>query len=149
MKYRGYKIDDRINVYKSNRLSKYCSDGLSTISLTSEDLKELLKAVENKEKELESSGIPHDDICVTVVMTGDSKQYNPNGADWEPSFETELSWSEPESDEESKKRIKKIKSRIDQGIEIERKKKEDEERKKRKSLEKAIKLVKESGFTVK
>jgi hypothetical protein len=148
MKYRGYKIDDRINVYKSTRLPKYCSDGLSTISLTSEDLKELLEAVENKEKELESSGIPHDDICVTVVMTGESEQYNPNGADWEASFETEISWSEPESDEESKKRIEKTKSRIDQGIEIERKKKEDEERQKRKSLEQAIQLVEQSGFKV-
>lgn len=148
MKYRGYDIDDNVNVWKSSRLSKYCCDGLSTISLTREDLKELLEAVENKEKELESSGIPHDDICVTVVMTGESEQYNPNGADWEPSFETEISWSEPESDEESKKRIEKIKRRIDQGIEIERKKKENEEKKKKEALEQAIQLVKKSGFTV-
>ena len=149
MKYRGYDIDNRINVWKTSRLPKYCSDGLNSISLTSEDLKELLEAVEKKEKELKGTGIPHDDISVTIVLTGESEQYNPNGADWEPSFETEISWSEPESDEEAKKRIEKIKSRIDKGIEIERKKKENEERKKRKSLEQAIKLVKESGFTVK
>lgn len=133
MKYKGYKIDERINDWKNTRLSKYCSDSLNTISLTSEDLRELLTIVEEKEKELEGTGIPHDDICVTIVMTGD------NGGDWDISFETELSWSEPESDEKAKRRIEKIKRRIDKGIEIERKK----------SLEKAIKLVEESGFTVK
>jgi len=148
MNYRGYNIDDRINVYKTTRLQKHCCDNSNIISLTSGDLRKLLNAVKRKKKELESSVIPHDDICVTVVMTGESEQYNPNGADWEASFETELSWPEPETEEEAKKRIEKIKSRIDQGIEIERKKKEDEERQKRKSLEQAIKLVEQSGFKV-
>lgn len=148
MNYRGYKIDDRTKVWKSARLSKHCSDGLNTISLTSEDLKELLERVEKKEKELEGIGIPHDDICVTVVMTGDSKQYNPNGADWEASFETELSWSELESKEEAEKRIEKTKHRIDEGIEIERQKREAKEKREKKALEQALKLVKESGFKV-
>lgn len=149
MEYRGYDIDDKIDVWKSSSLSKYCCDGLNTISLTSEDLKELLEAIENKEKELKSIGFHPDDIYVTIEMTGYDEQYNPNGADWEASFETEISWSEPESDEESKKRIEKIKSRIDQGIEIERKKKENEERKKKEALEQEIQLVKKSGFIVK
>lgn len=148
MNYRGYKIDDRTKVWKSARLSKHCSDGLNTISLTSEDLKELLERVEKKEKELEGIGIPHDDICVTVVMTGDSKQYNPNGADWEASFETELSWSELETKEEAEKRIEKTKRRIDEGIEIERQKREAKEKREKKALEQALKLVKESGFKV-
>lgn len=142
MNYRGYKIDNIAKVWKSIRLPKHCS-GLNTISLTSEDLKELLETVEKKEKELEGTGIPHDDICVTIVMTGD------NGGDWDTSFETELSWSELETKEEAEKRIEKTKRRIDEGIEIERKQREYKENMEKKALEKAIQLVKESGFDVK
>ncbi|WP_296864447.1 hypothetical protein [uncultured Methanobrevibacter sp.] len=108
-----------------------------------------MNTVKKKEKELESRGIPHDDIYVTIVMSGEDEQYNPNGADLEASFETQLSWPEPESDEEAEKRIERIKRRIDQNIEIEREKREDNERKEKEALEQAIKLVKKSGFTVK
>lgn len=141
MNYRGYNIDDTAKVWKSIRLPNHCS-GLNTISLTSEDLKELLEKVEKKEKELEGTGIPHDDICVTVVMTGD------NGGDWDTSFETELSWSELETKEETERRIEKTKRRIDKGIEIERKQREDKENKEKKTLEQAIQLVEQSGFKV-
>ncbi len=149
MKYRGYDIDERINVWKYTRLPKYCSDGSNNISLTHGDLRKLMNTVKKKEKELESRGIPHDDIYVTIVMSGEDEQYNPNGADLEASFETQLSWPEPESDEEAEKRIERIKRRIDQNIEIEREKREDNERKEKEALEQAIKLVKKSGFTVK
>lgn len=148
MNYRGYNIDDRTDVYKSTRLPKHCSDCSNIISLTSGDLRNLLNTVKRKEKELKAIGRPHNDICVTIVMTGESEQYNPNGADWEPTFETELSWSEPETKEEAEKRIEKTKRRIDEGIEIERQKREDKENQKKKALEQAIKLVEQSGFKV-
>jgi hypothetical protein len=147
MKYKGHDIEETRNVMRYEKVDKFTYRYSNEIELGIEVLDELKDLIRKKETELKEKGVRFSDV--KIEMRGVDELYNPNGADYEAEFTTELSWIEEETEEEKEKRIQREKELIDKYCEDEIDRKAREERNRRASLEAAIKVIKENGGTVK
>lgn len=147
MEYKGHYIAETQNVMRYEKVSKFTAGYTNEIDLDVEDLDELKEIIRKKEAELKEKGVRFSDV--KIKMTGIDEQYNPNGADYDAEFNTELSWIEEENEEEKEKRIQRDKELIDMDIENEISRKAWEERNRRASLKAAIKVIEENGGIVK
>lgn len=146
MEYLGYPIEDRVLVTRYQPITAHCASYQNYHQIDENEIVELLELVRNKRHELEENKIEYD--YVGISFCGEQARRNDYGPDDPASFETCLVWTEQETDEEAAKRIEKMKARIKNGIEIEKRKKEEKEREQKRKLEEAIKIVKENGGTV-
>lgn len=147
MKYKGHDIEETRNVVRYEKVDKFTFNYSNEIELGIEELDELKEIIRKKEAELKEKGIGFSNV--KIEMSAVDEQYNPNGADYDAKFTTELSWMEEESEEEKEKRIQWEKDRIDMVIEDQIATRAWEERNRRASLEAAIKVIEENGGTVK
>ena len=147
MNYRGQHIDDTKDVKRYERLDKFTYDYSNGIELGIEELDELKEIIRKKEFELKEKGVRFSDV--KIEMLGIDAQYNPNGADQDSEFITDISWMEEENEEEKEKRIQWEKERIDMVIEDKIADEARTERIRREMLAAAVKTIEENGGTVK
>jgi hypothetical protein len=147
MEYRGQHIDDTKDVKRYERLDKFTYDYSNGIELGIEELDELKEIIRKKESELKEKGVRFSDV--KIEMLGIDAQYNPNGADQDSEFITDISWMEEENEEEKEKRIRWEKERIDMVIEDRIASEARAERVRREMLAAAVRTIEENGGTVK
>lgn len=150
MKYKGQHIDDTKDVKRYERVDKFTYDYSNGIELGIEELDELKEIIRKKESELKEKGVRFSDV--KIEMLGIDAQYNPNGADQDSEFITDISWMEEENEEEKEKRIRWEKERIDMVIEDRIASEARAERVRREMLEMlaaAVRTIEENGGTVK
>ena len=147
MKYKGQHIDDTKDVKRYERVDKFTYDYSNGIELGIEELDELKEIIRKKESELKEKGVRFSDV--KIEMLGIDAQYNPNGADQDSEFITDISWMEEENAEEKEKRIRWEKERIDMVIEDRIASEARDERIRREMLAAAVKTIEENGGTVK
>lgn len=146
MEYRGQHIDDTKDVKRYERLDKFTYDYSNGIELGIEELDELKEIIRKKESELKEKGVRFSDV--KIEMLGIDAQYNPNGADQDSEFITDISWMEEENEEEKEKRIRWEKERIDMDIADEERIERIRQRIRREALVAAVKTIEENGGTV-
>lgn len=147
MNYRGQHINDTENVKRYERVDKFTYDYSNEIELGIEELDELKEIIRKKESELNEKGVRFSDV--KIEMLGIDAQYNPNGADQDSEFITDISWMEEENEEEKEKRIRWEKERIDMVIEDRIASEARAERVRREMLAAAVRTIEENGGTVK
>lgn len=147
MNYRGQHIDDTKDVKRYERVDKFTYDYSNGIELGIEELDELKEIIRKKESELKEKGVRFSDV--KIEMLGIDAQYNPNGADQDSEFITDISWMEEENAEEKERRIRWEKERIDMVIEDRIAREARDERIRREMLAAAVRTIEENGGTVK
>ena len=146
MNYKGQHIDDTRTVIRYEKVEEFSLDYSHELELGPDDLDRLKELIRKKEVELNEQGIKHDSVM--IEMTGREEQYNPNGADQNAEFITELCWVQQESKEEKEKRIRWEKERIDMAIEDRITSEALAERIRRETLAAAVRTIEENGGTV-
>jgi hypothetical protein len=147
MKYKGQHINDTEDVKRYEKVDKFTYDYSNGIELGIEELDELKEIIRKKESELKEKGVRFSDV--KIEMLGIDAQYNPNGADQDSEFITDISWMEEENEEEKEKRIRWEKERIDMVIEDRIASEARAERVRREMLAAAVRTIEENGGTVK
>lgn len=146
MNYKGHHIDNTKNVIRYEKVEEFSLDYSHELELGVDDLDKLKELIIKKNAELNEKGIKHGDV--KIELTGREEQYNPNGADQNAEFITELCWEEMESVAERNRRIEWEKGIIDMTIESSIASEAMVERIRREKIAAAVKIIEENGGTV-
>ena len=146
MDYKGHYICDNVRSRYSDVIRKIDYD--DTVSLDIDDLEELKKEVEEKQKEIEQSG----NTGLVYLDINTYEGYHGDTYDEDPYSEITLRWEIDETIEAKEKRIALEKLNIDKMIKEKEDKEREENKKKMKNdnlkIQEAISFLEGKGYKV-
>lgn len=145
MIYKGKEIKDHEEVLVEE--DPFIEYGDNFVEFTLEDLEDLARDYKEKEQSLKEEGIDFRDLKMN--FHGTSYYCNPNGPDEDSNMEIYFSYFRPETEKEHDDRILRKMQWIDSQIKNEEREKNSSELVKKVEIEKAKKLLKENGYSVK
>ena len=145
MIYKGKEIKDHEEVLVEE--DPFIEYGDNFVEFTLEDLEDLARDYKEKEQSIKEEGIDFRDLKMN--FHGTSYYCNPNGPDEDSNMEIYFSYFRPETEKEHDDRILRKMQWIDSQIKNEEREKNSSELVKKVEIEKAKKLLKENGYSVK